>query len=277
VVRRIANYYYSRVIIITGPGRSGTSILARVYQELGFSPIKGGGGWDPAIAGGLEDAEVGQLNEQLIAELGLRSQVHRIASQARRLNTVLRHPDPRSASARSRQGGGEPQYRRGGSLSDRLARAIAGHHVRLLRWDALPQVVERHGAEMRRLAADRRVVKDPAFCLTMSAWAAAQADIDHVVVSLRSLDATAAGLLWTGHLPQWAAAVARDHVVYRVGILVAALTDYRLSYAIVRFPDFLNDPEDLYESLRFPEPVTREQVVDVVARLRDPTLVSSWT
>jgi hypothetical protein len=264
------------MIVITGPGRSGTSFLARVYQELGFDPVTGGGGWDPAIRGGLEDVEIAALNGRLINELGLRSPFWRLADPVRRLRAAIR--PQMLAHLAAPADNGDP----GGSASpvQRLVDAIVactiGRHLRLLRWERLPDVAERYGGEMRRLALSRQVVKDPAFCLTLSTWATANAQIDHVVVSIRAIDASAAGLLRTGHLPRWAAAIARDQVIYRLGLLLAALSEHRLDYSIVRFPDFLDDWEALYNALRFPEPVSRERLFGVLETLRRPDLVSTW-
>src|SRR4051794_7017681 len=55
------------VIVITGPGRSGTSVLARLYQELGFDP---GGNWIPDKRAGLEHGDFWRLNNKLAAAAG---------------------------------------------------------------------------------------------------------------------------------------------------------------------------------------------------------------
>jgi hypothetical protein len=54
------------VIVITGPGRSGTSFLARLYLELGFDP---GGAWDGKIRAGFEEAETVALNTEICGAL----------------------------------------------------------------------------------------------------------------------------------------------------------------------------------------------------------------
>jgi hypothetical protein len=56
------------MIVITGPGRSGTSVLAQVYKELGFDP---GGVWIERTAAGLEDPRFYSLNNRLAAQLGM--------------------------------------------------------------------------------------------------------------------------------------------------------------------------------------------------------------
>jgi hypothetical protein len=56
------------MIVITGPGRSGTSVLAAVYKELGFDP---GGVWVERTRAGLEDQRFFSLNNQMAAQLGM--------------------------------------------------------------------------------------------------------------------------------------------------------------------------------------------------------------
>lgn len=56
------------MIIITGLGRSGTSVIARLYQELGFDL---GGIWDPKINAGLESPDVVAVNDAIKKELGI--------------------------------------------------------------------------------------------------------------------------------------------------------------------------------------------------------------
>ena len=56
------------MIVITGPGRSGTSFLAQLYRELGFDP---GGEWVPEIEGGFEPPEVVDVNERILAAVGV--------------------------------------------------------------------------------------------------------------------------------------------------------------------------------------------------------------
>ncbi len=55
------------MIVITGPGRSGTSFIASLYQNLGFDP---GGGWENDKRAGLEERKVVKMNTDLCEELG---------------------------------------------------------------------------------------------------------------------------------------------------------------------------------------------------------------
>jgi hypothetical protein len=54
------------VIVITGPGRSGTSFLADLYKRLRFDP---GGGWQKDIRAGREQKDTVEVNTQLCQEL----------------------------------------------------------------------------------------------------------------------------------------------------------------------------------------------------------------
>jgi hypothetical protein len=257
------------VIVITGPGRSGTSLLARLYQELGFDPVEGGGGWEEPIRGGLEDIEVGRLNLEIIRALKMQARPSPLADRAKRL--LDRRPP----------GGGREATEGGGALgapSLRIAvlQRTIGRRIRLQSWDDLDAVAERFGEQLRELAARRAVVKDPQFCQTLAVWAAAKAPIEQVVISLRETTATAQGLLELGHLPAWARQSAPNHVAYRVGLLMTAVVDHRLPHVVVRFPDFLHEAESLYDSLCFPAPVDRERFLEVFAALVNPGLVHNW-
>jgi len=50
------------MLIITGTGRCGTSLLAKHCQDLGFDP---GGGWENRVNAGYEDATVVRINNDL--------------------------------------------------------------------------------------------------------------------------------------------------------------------------------------------------------------------
>lgn len=50
------------MIVVTGPGRSGTSFLAELYRDLGFDP---GGAWDKKINAGREQHEIVEVNSKI--------------------------------------------------------------------------------------------------------------------------------------------------------------------------------------------------------------------
>lgn len=54
------------MLVITGPGRSGTSVLALFCQKLGYDP---GGQWNASVDAGLEHPQVVTINDALLGEL----------------------------------------------------------------------------------------------------------------------------------------------------------------------------------------------------------------
>src|SRR4051794_29719374 len=68
------------MIVITGPGRSGTSLLAKIYANAGIDP---GGVWRDDVRAGLERGDVSLLNRRIltsmgVSTLGMRKRVPRI-------------------------------------------------------------------------------------------------------------------------------------------------------------------------------------------------------
>ncbi len=57
------------MIIISGPGRSGTSVLAKIYDNLGFQVP---GRWNDRknVNAGYEALDVSQLNQKMVIEVG---------------------------------------------------------------------------------------------------------------------------------------------------------------------------------------------------------------
>ncbi|HZP81761.1 MAG TPA: hypothetical protein VFB21_09010 [Chthonomonadaceae bacterium] len=54
------------MLIITGPGRSGTSVLALFCQKLGYDP---GGQWNASVDAGLEHPQVVAINDALLGDI----------------------------------------------------------------------------------------------------------------------------------------------------------------------------------------------------------------
>jgi hypothetical protein len=237
------------MIVITGPGRSGTSVLARLYKELGFDP---GGRWHPEINAGLEDSSVIAANTDVAAALGMslmrpRMSVPAAAAPARRVI-------PRG-------------------LRKKAYRLIARRRApQLMDWSRFPETVERYGDRLVELAAERRVVKDPRFSWTLPVWAAAGAPIDHVIICTRDLSAVSASREATGNESFNTSAI-RNSIVYGVGMAFVTVQDYALPHTVLRFPDFLEDPADLHRRLTFPEPVEQDDVASALARVRRADLV----
>ena len=57
------------MIIVTGPGRSGTSVLSKIYDKLGFE-VPGPWNYDQNVNAGYEIPEVARLNYKMLTELG---------------------------------------------------------------------------------------------------------------------------------------------------------------------------------------------------------------
>ena len=230
------------MIVITGPGRSGTSLLARLYGELGFDP---GGHWEPAVNAGFEDREVVTMNLELAEAMGVSIRERRGGRTLRALGKVVRASDGRVSPALRRPVVGAVD-------SLRYTRSTPD----LMDWSSVGDVAERYGERLRSMASARQVVKDPRFCFTLRAWMAAGAPIEAVVFTIRALDAMADSRVRVGMYRQRARDWARHNYAYGTGLLLTATAEYRLPVSTLRFPDFLADPDALYAALPMPEPRT---------------------
>src|SRR4051794_35373362 len=171
------------MIVITGPGRSGTSALAKLYLELGFDP---GGGWRKSRRAGLEQGDVWRLNNQIAKDLGV-TMVH-----------PLRGADDGDEDAPKTAVDGAAVR---SSLRRKVRRVLAGRaggpaksagtkkptRVRLTKWDRFDAVVDKHRDTIIELAGRYQVVKDPRFSWTMPVWLAAEAPIEHITISTRAV------------------------------------------------------------------------------------------
>jgi hypothetical protein len=250
------------MIVITGPGRSGTSLVAQICKELGMDP---GGVWNPTARAGFEDRQIVLANRMIIRDLGIRGSGRRfgflpderIPSRAKSFAKSL-VPEPRQRQIRSLVR--HPPWR-------------SKHRMDVIRWDRFEDVVSRHAETLRELAANRPASKDPAFCWTLGVWGAAGAPIDHVVIAIRSLDAMAQSRASQDWLSRRSLGGIKNWFAYGFGLLMSAVYDHRLSYGIARFPDFLSRPEDLYAAIRFPPSVTYERFLEVFRRHVKPDFV----
>jgi hypothetical protein len=247
------------MIVITGPGRSGTSFLAGLYSELGFDT---GGTWNPDANAGLEDFEIRDTNLELAEQLGVSIRERR---GGRTLQLVSR-------SLKATRGRVSPKVRRP------VVRAVdalryANSTPDLMRWDVVSDVAERYGARLRSLAMDRQVVKDPRFCFTLRVWMASGAAIDSVVFTIRPLEAMADSRLRARMYRRSARDWARHNYCYGTGLLFAAATEYRLPVVVLRYPDFLSNAQELFEALPMPAPVSEEQFTSAFDAVYDPSLV----
>ncbi len=235
------------MIIVTGPGRSGTSFVASLYRNLGFDP---GGKWFDESQAGLESEDVVEANGRILRGLHIRGVQRQLPSLVLRLGQrVLSSSSERRLRA---------------SLAN--SRLFAGRTPRLIDWARFDEVVARSSASLRAIADRHEVVKDPRFCLTLGVWAASGLPIEHVLVCVRSLDASVKSRMKKGDIAPRSAAGAKNMLAYQLGMCLAACHDYRIPHDVVRFPDFLDHPDVMYETMRFPRPVPRERFLEVFAR-----------
>jgi hypothetical protein len=247
------------MIVVTGPGRSGTSLLAGLYKELGFDP---GGFWNPEVRAGLEQRRIRILNLEVAQALGVSIRERRGGRLVQSADRILRD-----------YGAGAPA-----GIRRPLRRAVDRvRYVRskpdLMQFERLGEVAARFGDQMRALATDRQVVKDPRFCFTLSAWLAAGAPVEAVVFTIRPLDAMADSRVRAGMYEPRARSWARNNYAYGSGLLVAAAAEHRVPLVTLRYPDFTEEPEHLFEVLPLPEARTWSEFSAAFDSVFDPSLV----
>lgn len=247
------------MIVITGPGRSGTSFLAALYRELGFDP---GGHWYPSTMAGFEDDDVRTMNLLLAEELGVSIRRRRGGRAMQALDATV----------------GSLSRHLPGRVRPPLARAVDAVRYRrltpdLMQWDRLSAVTDRHGEELRALAKERTVAKDPRFCFTLRAWLSSAAPIESVVLTVRPLDAMAESRVRVGMYPSRGREWGKHNYCYGLGLLLTATAEHRIPVTTLRFPDFLERPDELHRVLPLPEPRSLGQFQDAFAATYDPALV----
>jgi hypothetical protein len=243
------------VIVVTGPGRAGTSFLALLYRELGFNP---GGKWNPTVNAGLEAKRFADLNMEVASALGLVAApgagpraLRHVSRKAKRLPEAARKPVDSALTLL--------RYRK--------------HTLDPMDWSKLDAVVEEYGERMRALSLETQIVKDPRFCWTLHAWLASGATISSLVLALRPLDAMAESRIRAGWIPDQARGWATNNFAYGIGLAMSAVSEYRVPLETLRFPDFLNQPQELYRQLPLPEERSWEEFHAAFVKLRDESLV----
>jgi len=249
------------LIVITGQGRSGTSLIAKLYKELGFDP---GGVWFDETRSGLEDEDIVTANGYILWDLGVSVDTDRFSGDR--------------IERRNLQGALTPVGRARayvGSWLDVVVRALLdrGDDLTLVPWSRMDAVAARYTSSLRGLAESHAVAKDPRFCWTLAAWAKSGAAIDHVLVCVRNVDAMVRSRMLAQQVVFRTESAAKNSYVYAMGLLMTAIHDFRLPYSVIQFPDFLDDPDALYDVLRFPAPVDRERFRDAWTRVVDRSLV----
>lgn len=247
------------MIVVTGPGRSGTSFLARLYGELGFDP---GGRWEPFVDAGHEHPEVVALNLAVAREMGVSIRERRGGHLLQALGSAVRASEGR-VPARIRQ----PVVAAVDAM--RYSRSTPD----LMDWGRVDKVVERHGEEMHTLAKELAVVKDPRFCFTLRAWLAAAAPVQAVVFTIRALDAMTDSRVRAHMYSRRASGWAKNNYCYGTGLLLTAAAEHRVPVSMLRYPDFLEDPDELYRSLPLPESRSPQDFQRAFVAIYDPALV----
>ena len=251
------------MIVITGPGRSGTSLIAKLYLELGFDP---GGSWIPSTNAGLEETEVVRANLLIMRDLGFGVLGPPVSSSP--LTRPVLALWKRIAPARIERRVNRIVYRLPTFVSRRRG---------FMRWDRFQQVVEKHRSYLHEVAREREVVKDPRFMWTLGIWAAAGVEIDHVLVCVRPLNAMIKSRAAAGHLSYHPQAETRTALVYGLGLCMTAIYDNRFPHSIQQFPDFLEHTDQLYEALKFPTPISHVEFMEAFRRVACNELVHDRT
>jgi hypothetical protein len=64
--------------------------------------------------------------------------------------------------------------------------------------------------------------------------------------------------------------------MFILGVCLATIYSNRLPHSIVRYPDFLRDPEGLFTSLAFPSAVPKEAFLATFDRIAASDRVGDW-
>jgi hypothetical protein len=221
-----------------------------------------GGYWCPEINAGFEPEEVVAVNKLIMHDLGIRNldPPHEAFVQ-RLINAVpFRYP---------------PFQNWFRSFLYRLP-GMTNRNPGYLRWNRFDNVVAKYKSELCKLSQSYKVVKDPRFCFTLPIWAASEVKIDHLIISMRSIKGIVNSMVVMEH-PFYSKDNSRDILIYGMGICLSTIHDYRLSHDILRFPDFIDRPDNLFDALRFPKLVTRDEFRRVFARVVRRDLVHDFS
>ncbi len=230
-----------------------------LYRELGFDP---GGRWNPQVNAGMEAKQFSEINNELTAALGTVGAPRQGTRSLRSLKRVSEFsaghfPTPIHQCVDSVLG------------SLRYHRNTAD----LLDWTKLDAVIARYGETMRELSASTQVVKGPHFCWTLQAWLGSGASIDSVLLAVRPLEAMAESRVRVGMIPDRARTWAMNNFAYGIGLAMSAIEEYRVPFEFLRFPDFLDNPEDLYDRLPLPEKRSWTEFLTAFEKVHDASLV----
>jgi hypothetical protein len=254
------------LIVITGPGRSGTSFLAGIYKELGFSP---GGTWDEANRGGWESPEITHCNQALLRRLGVTA--YGPPERYRELSDFVGARLAGAIKGRLT----EERRQKVRRAAERLPFRAAAKPT-LIPFDLADEIIADEGAELRRLAAAYSVAKDPLFSWTLPIWLATGADVSHVIISTRDVDDALASHDVSEHWQFKSSSDAKNSLLYSLGVTIWSCLDRGVPFTLVRYPDFLDDVRALHGDLVFPDDVSYDKFDEAFRRVYRPALVNAY-
>ncbi len=227
------------MIVVTGPGRSGTSILAALYQRLGYDP---GGTWNESVNAGLEQPDIVRLNKAIAIDLRLTMMMK--PKKRFRLEDYV--GKDRAEQIKRRLG---PKHTVGVNRRIHALPWNKVRQIRLLEWDRLSTTVTDHRAAMIELSERFEVVKDPQFTWTLPAWLESGAAISSVVLATRNLESTIASRTHRQMSSIVSYGNAKNASAYALGLAMTACWDREIDLVVMRYPDFLTDLKMLHGSL----------------------------
>lgn len=252
------------MLIITGPGRSGTSLLAKIYKNAGANVT---GTWSELERAGFEDASVVDLNKRILGELntsqlGYKRSLPRLESlPGRRVARIIRSST-------------SPTLRRNVRVRLQNRSGNTFHSLTLPEWGQLPRIVEEMGEAMQLAAGGLTIVKDPQFCLTLPVWIAAGVEIDHVLASTRSVEAMLKSRI-DADQTGFSINDQRNALMLSWGVLMATLeSNPGIPSTCVRFPAFVKEADNLARLLPLVQGVSREDLIASVHETVDSTMIS---
>lgn len=249
------------MLVITGAGRTGTSVLAAIAKDLGHDV---GGKWKAHVRAGLEESRAVCLNNCLMESLkidGPFGEPFRPVSLAMRvLPNVM------------------PWFSVGKRAAGKLGSMefLRRRRPRRPRWEYMETAVERFGEDLRKYAQSRAVVKDPSFLWTLPIWLRAGARIEHVIVTMRNVEMIRESRQGAGLSQGLSDAGFRESIAMGYGETWLALElTSKTTYSVLKFPDFLHDPGLMYRSLGMPLGANAEEFERGVEAVVRPELVST--
>lgn len=249
------------MIVITGPGRSGTSFLASVYREVGVDP---GGSWEERVSAGLEDPAVTALNDRILSSLGV------TALGAKTELPSVEKLLPGKAGARLKRL--VPEDRRK-ALRRRIrnGRWNQSRSVSLLTWRGVDDVTATYAEEMTEYASTHVLVKDPRFSWTLPVWLRSGASISHIIITTRDVNKMVDSRQAAEQLAFARRSDAINAMIYALGVSLTSSWDAGVPTLILRFPDFLSEPTETALALPKPTGISADDLARALRRLADPS------